>query len=243
MKKDRMTMSAENRESGQQKVESVERALTILDAFSDGSVRLTLNDIAKRTGLYRSTILRLAASLERFGYLHREADGMFRLGPSLWRLGVLYQNAFNLADYVRPVLQQVVDQTRETAAFYIKEGDRRICLYRHHAPRLLRPHMEEGAELTLKLGASGRILTAFSGEEGEFYEEIRRKGFYISFGERDPETSSIAVPVLGVNRELVGALGIVGARTRFDGEASRRMLDILMSEADHLSRTLGSMRR
>ena len=59
----------------------------------------------------------------------------------------------------------------------------------------------------------------------------------------DPETSSIAVPVFGVNRELVGALGIVGARTRFDGEASGRMLEILMSEADHLSWTLGSMRR
>jgi DNA-binding IclR family transcriptional regulator len=238
-----MTSADEHSGPGPQKVEAVERALTILDAFSDGSARLSLNDVAKRTGLYRSTILRLAASLERFGYLHRGPDGMFRLGPSLWRLGVLYQNAFDLADYVRPVLQRVVDQTQETAGFYIREGDRRICLYRHHAPRLMRHHMEEGAELTLKVGASGRILTAFSGEEGEFYEEIRRKGFHISAGERDPETSAIAVPVFGLNRELVGALGIVGSRFRFDGEASDRMLEILLSEADQLSRILGSRHR
>ncbi|RTL67516.1 MAG: IclR family transcriptional regulator, partial [Hyphomicrobiales bacterium] len=65
-----------------QRVESVERALTILDAFGDGTPRLALGELAARTGLYRSTILRLAASLERFGYLNRDEDGAFRLGPS-----------------------------------------------------------------------------------------------------------------------------------------------------------------
>src|SRR5438874_7384017 len=102
--------------AAEQKVEAVERALAILEAFRDGSKHLSLAELAQRTGLYRSTILRLYASLERFGYLHRGTDGRFCLGPSLLRLGVLYQNAFNLAGYVRPVLQQLVDEPGETAA-------------------------------------------------------------------------------------------------------------------------------
>jgi DNA-binding IclR family transcriptional regulator len=63
----------------EQRVESVERALTLLEAFGGGGESLSLNDLATATGFYRSTILRLAASLQRMGYLHRDADGRFRL--------------------------------------------------------------------------------------------------------------------------------------------------------------------
>jgi DNA-binding IclR family transcriptional regulator len=81
-----------------QKVEAVERALSILESFSDGQKRLSLGELSKRTVLYRSTILRLASSLEKFGYIYRDNEGLFRLGPTLLRLGVLYKQAFSLAD-------------------------------------------------------------------------------------------------------------------------------------------------
>lgn len=226
-------------QAGEQKVESVERALTILEAFADGSPRLTLNELAQRTGLYRSTILRLAASLERFGYMHRGEGGLYRLGPSLWRLGVLYQNAFNLSDYVRPVLQRLVDTTGETAAFYIRDGNRRICLYRQQAKHLIRLHLEEGAELPLDRGASARILMAHTDGEGTFYERVRQDGYYISLGERDPETIAIAAPVFGIDEKLVGALGIVGLQSRFAEEAKLQTVELLVRSAGELSRTLG----
>src|SRR3954453_8522208 len=106
------------------RVEAVERALSVLDAFADGRPRLSLAEIAERTGLYPSTIRRLAASLDRFGYLHRGADGLFRLGPTPLRLGLLYRDAFDLADHVRPALARLVERTGETAAFYVREGER-----------------------------------------------------------------------------------------------------------------------
>ena len=53
----------------EQKVASVERALSILEAFSDGTSRLSLAELSVRTGFYRSTILRLTDSLRRFGYM------------------------------------------------------------------------------------------------------------------------------------------------------------------------------
>jgi len=224
----------------EQRVESVERALSIVEAFADGSPRLNLTELNKRTGLYRSTILRLAASLERFSYIARDGDGYFRLGPSLLRLGILYQNTFSLADIVRPVLGRLVQRTEETAAFYVREGDKRICLYRHHSPRLFRHHLEEGAALTLKRGAGGRILMAFSGEPGPFYKKIREAGHYISLGERDPETAAVAVPVFGLEEKLVGSLALTGHRSHFDPAQCETLLAVLKRESAELSRRLGS---
>ncbi|MBP2511710.1 MULTISPECIES: IclR family transcriptional regulator [Agrobacterium] len=224
----------------EQRVEAVERALTILNAFTDSDSRLTLNQIAAKTGFYPSTILRLAGSLERFGYINREPDGRFRLGSTLYRLGNQYQRTFNLAEYVRPVLRKLVEVTEETAAFYIKDGDRRICLYRHHADRIFRHYLEEGASLSLDKGATARILMAFSGEPGVFYDDIRGKGYYISLGERDPDTGAIGVPVFGVGNNLVGALGLTVQMQRFTAEAQSQQLEVLMSEARDLSIRLGS---
>src|SRR4051812_50087674 len=69
------------------RVEAVERALAVLDAFQADRAEMTLAEIAAATGFYKSTILRLAASLERSGYLVRAENGVFRLGPAVWRLG------------------------------------------------------------------------------------------------------------------------------------------------------------
>ena len=84
------------------RVEAVERALSLLETFADGRPRLSLAEMAQRAGLYPSTVLRLAASLAQFGYLRRDQDGMFRLGPAPMRLGALYQAGFNLAEVLRP---------------------------------------------------------------------------------------------------------------------------------------------
>lgn len=222
-----------------QKVEAVERALTILDAFGDGAHSLTLGELANRTGLYRSTILRLAASLDRFGYLHRGSEGRFRLGPTLWRLGVHYQNAFDLADHVRPVLADLAHATGETSAFYVREGNRRICLYRHHAARLIGHHVEEGAELPIDRGASARILVGFTDGKGALYDRVRADGFYVSKGERDPETAAVAVPVFGQNRKFIGALGSTGPATRFDTARIDAAKSALLKAAVRVSRSLG----
>ena len=222
------------------RVEAVERALSIVDAFSDGSARLPLAELARRTGLYRSTILRLAGSLERFGYLTRDDDGNFRLGPTLWRLGTLYQGSFQLADYVRPTLGHLVDEVGETAAFYVRESDRRICLYRQHAARLIRAHVEEGAELPLDRGASARILTAYTDGDSEFYERIRDEGYYVSVGERDPETTAIAAPVFRAGGAFVGALGVTGSRPRLTQAKLDSIREVLLAAAARLSKTLGA---
>jgi DNA-binding IclR family transcriptional regulator len=109
-------------------VAAVERALSILDAFCETDDRLTLAELAKRTGLYKSTLLRLEKSLEKHGYVLRSEDGTFRLGSKPLYLGSLYQRHFRTSDVVMPVLRQVVQHcTRELRFMYATRTNGCAC--------------------------------------------------------------------------------------------------------------------
>lgn len=197
------------------RVEAVERALTILEAFGDGAPSLSLAELAARSGYYKSTILRLAASLERFGYLVRGGDGRFRLGASLARLGALYRDESDLEAVLRPVLRRLRDASGETASFYVRSGLTRTCLYRENAARELRHHLEEGARLPLSLGAAGKVLLAWAGESDPALRIVRAQGYALSLGERDPYLAAVAVPLLDTAERLQGALCLSGLAARF----------------------------
>tara|TARA_B100000700_G_scaffold144468_1_gene160579 strand:+ start:21568 stop:22218 length:651 start_codon:yes stop_codon:yes gene_type:complete len=111
------TYSSEaKRDMAEQRVEAVERALKILEVFDAPKEAFTLADLAEATGFYKSTLLRLLASLERFGYVTRGADGRFSLGPTPLRLGRRHRPGRGLAARVQPVLDQLCQQSGETAA-------------------------------------------------------------------------------------------------------------------------------
>lgn len=220
-------------------VAAVDRALTILDAFTEQDSALALADLARRTGYYKSTILRLAASLERRGYLTRLADRGWRLGPAASRLGSVYQAAFDLGDIVEPVLQKVVTETGETAAFHVREGNIRISLYRIESPQRIRDHVRQGEHLPLDRGAGGKVLLAFSGTKGAEFERIRRQMLYVSLGNRIADLGGVSAPVFGVGQRLIGALTVSVPLSRLDSKAVARFEPVVLAHAAELTRMLG----
>ncbi|ANW03311.1 IclR family transcriptional regulator [Bradyrhizobium icense] len=216
-------------------VDAVRRALAILKSFNAERSAMTLTQIAEMTDLYKSTVLRLASSLEAEGFLVRGADRLFRPGPELWRLGALYQRGLDLGEVMRPSLRRLVEATGETASFYVADGDERICLYRVNSPRSVRHHLEEGQRLPIDRGAAGRILTAYREPANVEGKKIRNRGFYVSIGERDPEVAAAAVPLIDVHGKLRGALSVSAIRTRFDTDARKAAIDALKSEAKALA--------
>ena len=216
-------------------VEAVDRALKILDCFSAETQEISLAELSRRTEFYKSTILRLAASLEQFGYLVREESGRFRLGPATWRLGSCYRQSFDLADIVRPELKALCDATNETASFYIREGDSRICLYRVEPERAIRHSIVEGESMPLDRGASGKILSAYSGRDAEHAPDIREQGYAVSLGERDPEVAAISAPLIAKSGRLVGAISVSGLITRFGKERHDVLVAALKHSQRHLS--------
>ena len=72
-----------------------------------GAQPLTLADLARATGYYKSTLLRLIASLERSGLVVRRADQRYSLGPMAFRLGRAFEATFHLKESVLPVLHEI----------------------------------------------------------------------------------------------------------------------------------------
>lgn len=218
-----------------QRVESVEKALSILEAFHLARQSLSLTEIAAETGLHKSTALRLAASLERYGYLKRDADLRFRLGPALWRLGSLYRRNFDFGEAIRPALRRLAEMTDETASFYVLDQDERLCLYRENSPNPVRHHLEEGARLTLRFGASGHVLSAFGLNDAAARGRLLPGGGCQSIGERNPHVAAVAVPVFDARGQFHGALSVSGPRERFDDVARGRALAALARIASEVS--------
>lgn len=218
-------------------VAAVDRALSILEALTDD--KNSLADISKRTGLYKSTVLRLTKSLEKFGYIQRTEEGSYRLGSKVFHLGSIYQRHFNTGDLVPPVLRKIAEELKEGASFYIGDGDRRVCLHRVDATRAVQDSVHEGDRLPLTVGAAGHVIRAFTGVRGEKYDEIRRNLYAASFGERDAETAAVACPVFSVGQRFLGALSVSGPRYRLEALGAERIVPVLFKHAKALTKTLG----
>ncbi|MGB3406240.1 MAG: IclR family transcriptional regulator [Jannaschia sp.] len=212
-------------------VDAVERALTLLNVFHNGETGLSLKRLAADSGLNKATILRLAVSLERFGYLMRDEEGLYHLGPTLWQLGSAFRKNLRLGPYIRPVLGNLVAVTGESASFYVQRGSSGVCLYRVNSPRLARDHIEEGEIIPLTLGSSGQVLDAYSIQQGRNVARIRADGFYHSEGERDPEVAGIAAPVFGPDGMLLGAISVSGLLSRFTSDKVPMLQEAVCSAA------------
>jgi DNA-binding IclR family transcriptional regulator len=222
-------------------VAALERGLTILVAFGRDTQALTLTELAAATGYYKSTTLRLCASLMRFRFLQRLDDGRFRLGPAVFELGGVYQQSFDMSAFVRPALRRVVDRTRETASFYVRDGDGDVCLYRVESPHPVRDAgIVEGRRFAIDQSACARVLSAFSGQKGAEFDRVRRAVTdYARQSARAPGTAAIACPVFAVGQRLVGALLLSGPESRFSNKTVATMTPIVVDEASRLTLDLG----
>jgi DNA-binding IclR family transcriptional regulator len=223
------------------RVESAERALQLLKVFATPGEHLTLAVLAQRSALHKSTILRLAASLDYMGFLRRNPDGRFYLGPEVQRLGLLSlsQTPRPLEDMVRPSLQRLVAASRETASFYVLDGQQRICLFRENSLHPRRHVLEEGMRQPLDGGASAQILKSFVAEPMQPRSRaIQDQGWAVSHGGRDPDLVAIAVPIRDARHRVFGAMGISSSRERLTPSKLERARRLLLREAALLNALL-----
>lgn len=217
----------------------IDRACAILFAFKPDDGALTLAELAARTGLYKSTLLRLAGALIQHRMLVRLEDGRYQLGPANFQLGALYQRGLNLGDIVLPLMRELADITGEGVSFYVRDDKVRVCLHRVDSTHAVRFHVREGDVLPLEHGSGGLALLAFGGEEGEIYDRIRDKGYSVSMGDRDRDTAGVSMPIYGVRQALRGALTLAGPSSRIDQAFVDRHLADLFSCAARATDGLG----
>lgn len=223
-------------------VAAVDRALAILNAFMQSTEnQLSLAELAKLTGFYKSTILRLCESLQKADYLVRDDEGNFRLGPASLILGSRYQDTFDLGEVIMPALRALSHNIGESSSFYIQEGDRRVCLHRVNSTQHQILHfLKEGTSYPVFTGASGQIFQAFTASQTEASDEVRRSMVAVSLRQRVfSETGAVAVPVFGIGNKLAGTLGVVGPINRFTPENLNFFQLELLKTAESVSKQLG----
>ena len=161
-------------------VEAVNKALEILNCFTENNEALTITKIAKITGDHKSRISRISKSLENFGYIRKIKSGEFKIGHSIPRLYEIYDSSFNLKNSIKSELDFISSKTKETASFFVRQNDVRVCI-QTSTPNKSIIHLEEiGGKKPLNKGSSGHILSAYNNLEineviKEFADAIHRK--------------------------------------------------------------------
>ena len=188
-------------------VNSVKRALSLLDAFSINDAYLTIAELARRTSLPKTSAFRLAKTLEGCGFLVQTDSGAWRLGPSIARLATRYLVAFDLKGVVHPALRDLAKTTGRSATFFVNEGNTRVRLARVEIDGAVSPQLI-GEHLPLDRGSPGKVILAFKGKTGKIFDAIRKQGFHVTIGEARSRAASLSAPVFGPGWSVVGAINI-----------------------------------
>lgn len=218
-------------------VDAVDRALAILSALAETARPMTLAELARTTGLYKSTLLRLLASLGRQAFVVRRADQKYAIGPSALRLGRAFEATNQLSECVYPLLKWLIEQGTESPSFHVRHDDEtRLCLFRIDSKHPTLDRVREGDLLPLRRGAPGKVLRVFA--SGLSIDQSSKLAIP-SYGERDPSCAAVAAPVFGASGELVGALSLSGPLERFSPSAVKKMSKPLLAAAERATLALG----
>jgi DNA-binding IclR family transcriptional regulator len=222
-------------------VAALDRAFSILRAFYEPDEDVTLSVLANRTGLYKSTILRLLTSLENSGLVVRAIDGKYSIGPESLRLARLYQNSFRERDTILGTLRRLSEATGETLSFYVRWKNIRVVLYKVESTREVRVAMREGDQRAIDMSAAGQVLRAFALYPEYAHLENKSHYFCVSSEESDCEVVSVAAPVFCFERKFLGAISLSAPRERIGTPVP--MLEIralLIAAAAKASEALGA---
>lgn len=223
-------------------VRSVDRAFSILKAFTRDDYKLTLSEIAERIKLPITTTLRLAGTLENLNMLRRHSDRSYSLGNQLYLLGSIAKINFRPQQIIYPYMKQIRDETKEAVSLYGVVEDYRVCFEHVESLLSMRCVMRVGDRMPLWTGAGGRAILAFLGEDiierelakahritsttlcdrKELREElakVRALGYAVSHGDREEGIFSVAVPIFNRRGDIEFSFSVAGPALRFSDEA------------------------
>lgn len=157
-----MAQTVARRERGS----ALEKALVILEAIADQPQPIGLPDLTARLGLPRQTVHRVLVQLEENGLVVRDVSrDRFSVGPRLSRLALASLYSDNQGAPLRAILQELVDEIRETCNVGVLDGLEFLYLERIECNWSLRVHLQAGSRVPAHCTAGGKALLAFLPDE------------------------------------------------------------------------------
>ena len=225
----------------------LDKAALVLGALEAGPQSLA--GLVQATGLARPTAHRLAVALEHHRLVTRDVQGRFVLGPRVGELAAAAGEDRLLAA-AAAVLAQLRDLTGESAQLYRRQGEQRVCVGAAERLSGLRDTVPIGSVLTMQAGSAAQVLLAW--EEAERLHRglrgaaftaatlggVRRRGWALCVGEREPGVASVSAPVRGPSGKVVAAVSVSGPIERLGRQPGRLHAGAVVAGANKLTEIL-----
>jgi DNA-binding IclR family transcriptional regulator len=243
---------------------TADRALAILDLYTEARSVLTATQVSEHLGVARSTAYRYLQSLVQARYL-AETPGGYSLGLKVLELARVARKGLDVGRISHPVMVQIAREFRETVLLTRRVGDSIVCIEREE-PDGQRLHVsyEPGTIMPINAGASAQVLLAWLSEDDihsllaarplraftpntltdpglllERLQGIREQGYALSVSELDPEVIGIAAPIFDSFGTVRAAISMVGLTSRIDPNEYETIAARIVEAARGISVRLG----
>lgn len=246
------------------RLSSVANSLRLIKAFSEDEYEIGISDLAKRLGLAKSTVHRLASTLLEQGMLEQNpADGKYHLGLALFELGTMVRRKMDFTAEARPFLRTLMEKTGETVHLAILDHDSILYVITHESKQALRMGSKVGTRAPVHSTAVGKVLLASQPEEeierivarglpqstpGTIVEAkalrrelalVKAQGHAVDDEESEIGLRAIAAPIRNYSGDVVAAISIAGPVHRMTKKALLSWLRELVDAAEAVSQRLG----
>ena len=246
-------------------IQSVKRALDIINCFDSLHDQLSLTEISQKLNLNISTVYGIINTLSAYSYIDKNPNnGKYRLGLEFLLKANLVSQSLDLKEIGHPYLTELTKKHRETSHLYVYQHEQIYCVDKVESPNnYFIISSRAASKLPLHASASGKIFLAHmpAAELEHFlqnYEltrltdktitnkdelldhlrQVRLQGYGIEDEEIEPGAYSIAAPIRDASGQTAGTICMVGSLNRIKENAAL-IRDDLLAAAEAISNQLG----
>jgi IclR family acetate operon transcriptional repressor len=249
-------------------VQSLVRALGIINQLAETDEGMTLSRIAERVDLAPSTVHRLLTTLEQERYVRFDADRrLWSVGVQTFVAGGAFLKSRRLVAVARPYMRALMEECRETVNLAIEHDCEAIYVHQVERRSTMSPPARAGARVPLHCSGVGKALLsampenhlekALSGEGmprltantivsrsmlRDDVAQARKRGFAVDDEEHAVGLRCVAAPVFDEFGGPMAALSISGPTTCISGDRISRLADLARRKADDITARLGGFR-
>ena len=247
-------------------INSVVRALKLVEILTKRGKPTALKDVAEAVGLNKVTTHRLLRSLCQSGVVQTIGEnGQYALGPAVLTFAEGFRKSFTIRDRALPFLEKLANLTKETAIFCERYGHAAcVTVETWDSPHDTRTFSGTGVVRPLTAGSSALAILAMLPEKDissiigskelvqhttfapstrkqllDKIREIKKLGYAVSMRERDLDTGGIAAPVFN-DENVIGSLAVIGPVDRMERNGIQRTGKQVRMIAGELTGQLGS---
>ncbi len=250
-------------------IQSVERALQILDLFNDQATELKITEISQQMGLSKSTLHSLLKTLQLHGYIDQNPDnGKYCLGMKLVERGHFVVGTMDIRQKAKSWLTTLSQETGQTTHLGILDGNEGVYIEKIEGKQAAIAYSRIGRRLPVHATAIGKVLMAWLGDEelnaildGYSFTrftpatltdraallaalaQTRHNRYALDNEENEPGVRCIAVPVWNHESRVIAALSLSTLTSRVNDEQLAACRQKLIAAGLGLSKTLGYRER